>query len=149
MSLLTVGDIRDLNGDDLINWDDVLLLIDKWKSTDAPQKQDINRNGIVDANDLMFYYSNWYDENNAVPVLNAISDQNGLVESPLHFTVSAVDIDGDTLVYAVAGLPNGAVFTENKFEWTPEVAGLYEVTFIVSDNKSLDFITVKIRIEDN
>jgi subtilisin family serine protease len=149
MSLSTAGDKKDLNGDDLINWDDVLLLIDKWHSSNAPQKQDINRNGIVDANDLMFYYGNWsQDANNVVPVFNVISDQNGLVESPLQFNVSAVDTDGDTLVYAVAGLPEGAVFSENKFEWIPEAAGLFEVTFIVSDNKSLDFVTVKIRIND-
>jgi subtilisin family serine protease len=148
MSLSTIGDKRDLNEDGLINWNDVLLLIDKWNSGDAPQKQDINRNGIVDANDLMFYYGNWYDVNNAVPIFNVINDQNGFVASPLHFIVSAVDIDGDTFVYAVAGLPDGAVFSENIFEWRPEAAGLYEITFIVSDNKSLDFVTVKIRINN-
>ncbi len=148
MSLSKVGNIRDLNCDDLISWLDVLLLADKWNSSDAPLKQDINRNGIVDSNDLMFYYGNWSNANNAVPVFNSISDQNNLVESPLSFVVSAFDIDGDTLYFAAAGLPDGAVFSENTFDWTPETAGLYEITFIASDNKSLDFVTIKIRIND-
>jgi hypothetical protein len=147
MSLSNVGDARDLNNDDLILWDDILLLVDKWNSNDVLLKQDLNLDGVVDVNDLAFY-ENWStDSNNSVPVLDSIEDKYITINNLLSFTVSASDNDNDEIVYKALGLPEGAEFSEQTFDWTPEQAGTYPVTFIVSDYKSLDYITVKIIVE--
>jgi internalin A len=145
MSLSNIGDSRDLNHDDLVNWDDVLLFADKWNSNDAPLKQDLDKNGVVDTNDLVYFFGNWEnDSNNVVPVFYVIDEQIASVGNELSFTVSAIDSDGDELVYIATGLPEGAEFKEQDFKWTPEQAGTYFVTFIVSDYKSLDYVTVQI-----
>ena len=149
MSLSQVGDARDLNNDNLITWDDVLLLSDKWDSNDVPIKEDLNLDGVVDVNDLAFFYGNWPgDSGNIPPVLDSIEDKHVTVNNLLSFTVSASDNDGDELVYKALGLPEGAEFSDQSFIWTPEEAGIYSVTFIVSDYKSLDYITVKIIVEE-
>ncbi|MBN2589977.1 MAG: right-handed parallel beta-helix repeat-containing protein [Sedimentisphaerales bacterium] len=147
MSLSNVGDARDMNNDDSITWDDVLLLIDKWNSNDVPLKEDFNLDGVVDINDLAFY-ENWStDFSNAAPVFDSIEDQYINVGNELSFIVSATDTDSDELVFMSLGLPEGAEFTNQTFIWTPEQAGIFLVTFIVSDYKSLDYVTVKIIVE--
>jgi thermitase len=150
MSLSNIGDIRDLNGDDLVNWDDVLLIADNWNSEDIPSKEDLNRNGRVDVNDLIFYYGNWSaDANNAVPVFDTLDNQVGSVGSLLSFPVTANDNDDDSLLYTAFGLPEGAAFFENVFSWTPSQPGTYNIIFVVSDNKSLNYITITITIAAN
>ena len=144
MSLSDIGDCRDLNNDDLITWDDVLLLIEKWNSSDVPLKQDLNLDGIVDINDLAFYEDWSTDSNNTAPVFNSIEDKYTIAGSELSFSVSAIDSDSDELVYAALGLPDGAEFSEKIFSWIPKQAGTYQMIFIVSDYKSLDYITVQI-----
>ena len=52
MSLSEVGDIRDLNNDDSITWEDVSLLAATWDSHDVPLSEDLDRDGVVDSNDL-------------------------------------------------------------------------------------------------
>jgi hypothetical protein len=149
MSSSDIGDIRDLNNDDLITWDDILILAGKWNCSDVPLKEDLNLDGVVDSNDLIFFEGNWPgNSNNIVPAFDLIEDQYTNVGQPLNFSVFAADSDGDGLIYLVAGLPEGAIFEEQVFNWIPQQAGLYQVTFIVSDNKSLDFMTVLIIVED-
>ena len=149
MSLSDIGDIRDLNNDDLVTFNDVLLLVDKWDSSDVPLKEDLNLDGVVDSNDLIFFEGNWSgDSNNFVPALDFIEDQYTNVGQSLIFSVSAADSDGDELIYLAAGLPEGAIFEDNMFSWIPQQAGLFRVTFIVSDNKSLDFMTLLFIVED-
>ena len=144
-----IGDIRDLNNDDLITWEDILILTGKWNCSDVPLKEDLDLNGIVDSNDLIFFEGNWWeDSNNIVPVLDLIEDKHINIGQLLNFSISATDNDGDELIYLALGLPEGAIFEEQIFSWIPEQAGIYQVTFIVSDNKSLDFITVQIIVED-
>ena len=148
MSLSDTGDARDLNNDGLITWDDILLLVDKWDSNDVPIKQDLNLDGVVDINDLAFYDGNWENNSdNTEPVFDSIGEQHTIINSELNFTVSAIDNDGDELVFLALGLPEGAVFSEQTFNWIPEQAGTYFVTVVVSDYKSLDYLTVKIVVE--
>jgi PKD repeat protein len=44
-------------------------------------------------------------------------------------------------------LSDSAVFDEQVFSWTPQQPGIYQVTFIVSDYKSLVFVTVQMIVE--
>ena len=148
MSLSDIGDARDLNNDDLITWDDVLLLVEKWDSIDVPLKQDLNLDGVVDVNDLLFYDDWSTDSNNAAPEFDSIEDQYISTGKELNFTVSAIDTDSDELAYKALGLPEGAEFSGEIFSWAPEQTGTYLITFIVSDYKSLDYMTVKIIVEE-
>ncbi len=54
------------------------------------------------------------------------------------FTVSATDLDGDTLTYEALNLPSGAQFTDTTFSWQTddEDAGTYTITFRAIDNGS-------------
>ena len=145
MSLSDAGDIRDLNNDSFITWDDVLLLADKWDSNDAPIREDLNLDGVVDVNDLMFFESNWtLDADNSAPVFDSPGSQYVTVGGSYTFTADASDIDGDELTYIALGLPEGAEFSNQAFSWTPVLTGTYFVTFIVSDRNSLDYMTVQI-----
>ena len=149
MSSSDIGDIRDLNNDDSVSFNDVLLLVDKWYSNDVPLKEDLNLDGVVDSDDLIFFKGNWLEgSNNIVPVLDLIEDQYINVGQLLNFSISATDNDGDELTYLAAGLPEGAIFEDQIFSWSPEQTGLYSITFIVSDYKSLDFITMQIIVKD-
>jgi hypothetical protein len=75
---------------------------------------------------------------NGAPVLSAIGNKSVYEGSPLNFTVSATDPDGDNLVYSASGLPSGASFngTSRVFSWIPGTgsAGTYiNIQFNVSD----------------
>jgi hypothetical protein len=148
LSLSNAGDIRDLNNDGSVTWgEDVLPVIGKWGSKDAPLKEDLNLDGIVDVNDLVFFQGNWLaDSNNTVPQFEPIEDQDVTSGSPLALSISAGDTDGDELVYVAVGLPDGAVFTGQQFTWTPQHEGTYNITFIASDKKSLTFTTIQITV---
>ena len=72
------------------------------------------------------------------PVINTIGNQTATEGSPLQFTVTASDPDGDPLTYSASNLPSGASFNNSThvFSWTPAMgqAGIYSgVTFSVSD----------------
>jgi hypothetical protein len=152
MSLSDVGDIRDLDNDDLVTWDDVLLLAGVWGALETPMRQDINRDGMVNDYDLDFFAGNWSgDSINVVPVFNPVAAQYAAAGDSLTFSVLAADSDGDELMYMVLGLPDGAEFSEQIFSWTPQSrdTGSHQVTFVVSDNKSLAWINVSIVIESN
>ncbi|MBN2589978.1 MAG: hypothetical protein JXA96_08945 [Sedimentisphaerales bacterium] len=147
MSLSDIGDCRDLDNDGLITWDDVLLLVEKWNCGDLPLKQDLNLDGIVNINDLAFYEDWSTDSNNSSPIFKSIGDQYISAGCELSFSISAKDTDGDKLVYQALGLLEGAEFSEQTFTWTPEQAGTYSIAFVVSDYKSLDYMTVNIIVE--
>ncbi|NLY74548.1 MAG: tandem-95 repeat protein [Firmicutes bacterium] len=87
---------------------------------------------------------------NRAPVLEEIGDQIVNEGQLLEFTVAAVDPDGDELTYTATGLPEGASFdpTTRVFSWTPSYAqaGIYTVTFQVSDGGLTDSIEVKITV---
>ena len=148
MSLSNISDLRDLNNDDIVDWNDVLQFSEKWDSNHVPLKEDLGRDGIVDSNDLVYFFGNWpgFPENSS-PVLDFIEDKNIIAGSELIFSLTAIDSDEDELVYEALGLPQGATFEEQIFIWTPEQTGTYSITFIVSDYKSLDYRTLQIIVE--
>ncbi len=69
---------------------------------------------------------------------------------PLDFTLSAIDPDGDPLVYSASNLPQGASFDPNTqtFSWTPryDQAGVYTVHFEVSDGELTDSEDITITV---
>ena len=75
---------------------------------------------------------------NHAPVLAAIGNQSTTERTPLQFSVSATDAEGDSLTYTATGLPAGATFADRVFTWTPSVgqAGSHQVAFAASDGKS-------------
>lgn len=78
---------------------------------------------------------------NAPPVLDPISDQQAQENTPLEFSVSASDADGDNLTYTTT---HGSItkFTNTiaDFFWTPTGShiGLTNVTITVSDGQAQD-----------
>ena len=148
LSLSDAGDIRDINRNEIVDMNDVSLLLAKWNSDKAPSKEDLDLDGTVNANDLVFFENNWLaDSNNIVPQFDAVEDVNVMVDDMISFSVSASDTDSDELEYIAAGLPDGASFAGQAFTWTPEQAGTYNVTFIASDKKSLTLVTVEIIVK--
>jgi hypothetical protein len=88
---------------------------------------------------------------NQSPVLTPIGDKSvdegGLIE----FTVSAIDIDGDSLTYSALNLPVGASFNPqtDTFSWQPNYAqaGIHAgIRFEVSDGDLTDFETISITV---
>ena len=59
MSLSTVGNIADLNNDDLVNIDDLDYFAEQWLVEAAPIKEDLDRNGTVDMLDFAILVQNW------------------------------------------------------------------------------------------
>ncbi|MBC7085664.1 MAG: PGF-pre-PGF domain-containing protein [Methanomethylovorans sp.] len=81
-----------------------------------------------------------------IPIGSKIVDENSL----LSFTVSALDPDGDPVVYSALGLPVGASFTSSGiFSWIPSfgTAGTYHVTFTAESKGLTDSETVRITVE--
>lgn len=85
---------------------------------------------------------------NRGPSLSTIGDQSVDEQSLLAFTVSANDLDGDTVQYAASGLPSGATFSGSSFRWTPtpDQVGAYDVTFVASDGQLQDTETVTLYV---
>jgi len=85
---------------------------------------------------------------NRAPVLAPIENKTVSIGSPLAFTVSATDPDGNPLTYSASGVPPTAAFNPatRTFAWTPTSAqvGNYTVTFRVSDGSLSDTESVRI-----
>ncbi len=78
---------------------------------------------------------------NATPELSVPAAPAVLAGTPLAFSVSAYDADGDPITYGVRNLPTGAKFDSTAsrlFSWTPTRSQAngspYTVTFIARDN---------------
>ncbi|MBI2143801.1 S8 family serine peptidase [Candidatus Woesearchaeota archaeon] len=101
---------------------------------------DDNCNGQID--------ENWVC--NTAPVLQSIGNKSVNEGQQLLFTAYAFDIDGNPLVFNATNLPAGAWYsnTSNIFDWTPdfEQAGIYTVTFKVSDGFAFDYETINITV---
>ena len=87
---------------------------------------------------------------NRSPVFEPIADKSTEENSTLTFTVSVSDPDGDDILCTADNLPDGATFTGNIFEWTPDdnQAGSYQVTFTASDGQSEESQTIIITVID-
>lgn len=74
---------------------------------------------------------------NREPLLSTIGSKSATENQLLTFAITANDNDGDPLTYSASDIPNGAGFNPltSSFSWTPDYdqAGLYQVTFAVSD----------------
>ena len=74
---------------------------------------------------------------NRAPVLAAIGNQSVAENSPLTFTATATDADGDAVSFSNSALPSGASFntTTGAFAWTPTFSqeGSYPLTITASD----------------
>ncbi len=90
---------------------------------------------------------------NSEPVLNGIGSKRVSEGERLEFVVGADDLNGNDLLYSTTDLPSGASFNPDsgQFSWTPgfELAGVYPVTFTVSDGQAFDSERVTIFVEDN
>jgi PKD repeat protein len=89
---------------------------------------------------------------NRAPVLNPIGPQSVYEGQLLSFTVSGSDLDGDALTYTAAPLPAGVSFdpATHTFSWTPDYnqAGMYNVTFTISDGNLMDSEVVPITVNE-
>jgi chitodextrinase len=88
---------------------------------------------------------------NNPPVLSSIGNKSVNEGQTLSFTISATDIDGDTLNYTAGSLPLEASFSESTmiFTWTPtyDQAGIYSnISFQVSDGKDIDSESIAITV---
>ncbi|WP_342304249.1 PGF-pre-PGF domain-containing protein [Methanolobus sp. ZRKC5] len=76
---------------------------------------------------------------NHAPELATVSDRSVNESEELSFTLTANDVDNDTLVYSMSGLQEAASLnsTTGVFSWTPIIgdAGTYLVIFDVSDGE--------------
>ncbi|MBU1121974.1 MAG: PKD domain-containing protein, partial [Candidatus Omnitrophica bacterium] len=91
---------------------------------------------------------------NHIPYFSAIGNKTIDEGELLEFTVSANDCDGDELTYTVRDLPQGAVFKGQNFKWIPtyDQAGVYNMLFIVDDNKggkNIEAITISVHNKVN
>jgi hypothetical protein len=59
MSLIDLGNIADLDYDDLVNYSDLTVLMDRWLRQAILLAQDLDRNGVVDSNDFAIFADNW------------------------------------------------------------------------------------------
>ncbi|MBC7086350.1 MAG: PGF-pre-PGF domain-containing protein [Methanomethylovorans sp.] len=84
------------------------------------------------------------------PVLADIDNKTVSIYSPLSFTISAIDPDGDPIVYSATGIPRGATFstTTGAFSWTPGSGseGTYFITFTAESKGLIDSKTVTITV---
>ncbi len=102
-----------------------------------------------DPNQSLLTYS--YGDINRAPVLESLVSQTVTENEELSFVVEAEDPDGDDVIYTVQNLPNGAVFENGVFRWTPsydfaaqDSAELCQVTFIADDGRLSSSETVTI-----
>ena len=92
--------------------------------------------------------------NNFAPVLPPIGDVWGTQGFPLSFAIAAASdadvINGSpsTLTYSVDDLPPGSSFDANAriFSWTPAAAGVFPITFTVSDGSATATQTINITV---
>jgi hypothetical protein len=87
------------------------------------------------------------------PVLNPIGDKTVDEGQTLTFTISASDLDDDSLTYSASNLPSGASFNPatKTFSWTPNYnqAETYpNVHFEVSDGHLTDFEDITITVNN-
>jgi len=89
---------------------------------------------------------------NDAPLLASIGDQTAGTGELLRFTVSASDVNGDSLIYSLdAGAPDGAAIDPDSgvFTWRPDSDGTVTVTIRVSDGHTTnaeDFETITIKV---
>ncbi|MFH1174621.1 MAG: PKD domain-containing protein [archaeon] len=75
-------------------------------------------------------------QENHAPIFDPLPELGCVpVGTIIHFTVSASDPDGDAVTITAASLPEGAVFQQGTFDWTPTQPGNYTIVFTASDGQ--------------
>ncbi|MFC1725887.1 tandem-95 repeat protein [candidate division KSB1 bacterium] len=87
---------------------------------------------------------------NQPPVLSTIGNKEINENEQLIITLSATDLDNNSLSYGTNNKPPGAIFNGNIFTWKPgyEQSGSYNVTFVVTDGINSDFETITITVKN-
>lgn len=85
------------------------------------------------------------------PQLVPIAAQTVIEGDTLDVFPKATDPDGDPIYYSCLHIPQGAVFSDNRFLWTPRLgqAGEYWISMIASDETDGDIMRVKITVIPN
>ena len=133
----------DVDGNGAVGLADVILALQV--SSDVRTSQRAYKQADVDGDHKIGMAEAIYDlqvvsrlRNNHNPVLNSIGDKTCNEGVNLTFTISATDIDNDSLTFSATSLPSGASFNAdtNTFSWTPAYSqsGTYQVTFTVRDD---------------
>ena len=91
----------------------------------------------ADSEDVAIDVANRNPNDNQPPVLDPLTDRQGVVGEAMQFRVTGHDPEGAALQFAAIGLPAGAALepTTGLFAWTPQSgqAGFYPVTFRATD----------------
>ncbi|MFH2054820.1 MAG: putative Ig domain-containing protein, partial [bacterium] len=92
---------------------------------------------------------------NAPPTITVPGAQSVAEGDNLNFGVSGTDLDGDSLILTAENLPTNATFADNydgtgTVDFNPDFgqAGIYNVTFIVTDGVDSDTDQVQITVTD-
>ena len=87
---------------------------------------------------------------NLAPVLNPIGNKTVRTDQSLTFSTSGHDPDESPgpLIFIAGNLPQGALFKDNEFYWTPglDQAGIYGVYFMVTDGWDADWEHITIDV---
>ncbi|MGD8787497.1 MAG: putative Ig domain-containing protein, partial [Phycisphaerales bacterium] len=86
---------------------------------------------------------------NIAPALTSIGNKSVYASQLLTFSVHATDFDGGSITYSATGMPSGATFASQTFNWTPNSsqAGTHDVTFIANDGENLNSETITITVD--
>ncbi|MDK2825281.1 MAG: hypothetical protein PWQ44_457 [Methanolobus sp.] len=107
-----------------------------------------NSNGLIDSQNVSIKVNNV----DRAPVLSPIGSKSINENKTLTFTISATDLDGDSVTYSANGLPKDATFdtSSGEFIWTPGygTSGNYNVEFIASANGLDDSENITIYVGD-
>ena len=88
---------------------------------------------------------------NQPPVLSTIGEKQTMTNQLIRFTITAFDLDNDTLLYSASNLPMGAEFNSETrtFTWTPasnQVGTYLGIHFSVSDGSLFDTEDITITV---
>ncbi len=107
---------------------------------------------LTSSGGLDIFLAKFPQPQNHAPVLAPIGDKPAAEATPLSITITATDMDLDSLVYSAIGLPTGASLNANTgaFNWIPGESqdGTHTVTFSVSDGTTTDSETIMITVDE-
>ncbi len=84
---------------------------------------------------------------NRAPILSSIGDRSVSENSELTISLSATDLDGDSIVYSTDA--SFGTLSDNIFSWTPTSSGIFDVEFSVSDGNDFDSEIITITVIDS
>jgi len=91
----------------------------------------------ADSEDVAITVLDRHPSDNLPPVLDPLTDRQGVIGQPLRFRVTGRDPEGAALVFSATGLPSGASLNSSTglFDWIPQNGqeGIHPVTFTATD----------------